>query len=166
MITRLFLDTNIVIDYIAHRAHFLSAATLMDMGYRGEVELYITNLTIANTLYIMRKEIGMEAAKDCLKKLCDFVKIAPSTQHETRLAFDTPNPDFEDALQYFSAVSVNANVIITRNEKHFRFSVIPVMDALTYLNGPNLNYSWGENDNTTLNEPTVAYRSEVGRDDI
>ena len=54
MKAKLFLDTNIIIDYIAHRAHFLSAATLMDMGYRGEVELYITNLTVAITLYILR----------------------------------------------------------------------------------------------------------------
>ena len=28
---RLFLDKNIVIDYIGHRMHFLSAATLMDI---------------------------------------------------------------------------------------------------------------------------------------
>lgn len=160
MKTKLFLDTNIVIDYMAHRAHFLSAATLMDMGYRGEVELYITNLTIANTLYILRKEIGMEPAKECLKSLCSFVKIAPSTQHETKQAFATPNPDFEDALQYFSAVSVGADVIITRNEKHFRFSAIPVMDALTYLNGPSSNYTWEKDGNFTVNEPTIEYHSK------
>lgn len=157
MKTKLFLDTNIVIDYIAHRSHFLSAATLMDMGYRSEIELYITNLTIANTLYILRKEIGMEAAKECLKSLCSFVKIAPSTQHESEQAFATPNPDFEDALQYFSAVSVNADVIITRNQKHFKFSAIPVMDALTYLNGSSSNYTWDEGGNFIVNEPVVEY---------
>ena len=160
MKAKLFLDTNIIIDYIAHRAHFLSAATLMDMGYRGEVELYITNLTVANTLYILRKEIGMEAAKECMKSLCSFVKIAPSTQHETQQAFATPNPDFEDALQYFSAVSVNADVIITRNEKHFNFSANPVMDALTYLNEPSSNYNWGEEGDFIVNEPAVEYDSK------
>ena len=157
MKTKLFLDTNIVIDYIAHRAHFLSAATLMDMGYRGEVELYITNLTIANTLYILRKEIGMEPAKEYMKSLCSFVKIAPSTQHETKQAFETSNPDFEDALQYFSAVSVNADVVITRNEKHFRFSTIPVMDAMTYLNGTSSNYTLEEDGNFIVNEPMEEY---------
>lgn len=160
MKAKLFLDTNIVIDYMAHRAHFLSAATLMDMGYRGEVELYITNLTVANTLYILRKEIGMESAKECLKSLCSFAKIAPSTQHETKQAFATPNPDFEDALQYFSAVSVNADVIITRNEKHFRFSTIPVMDALTYLNGSSSNYNWKEDGGFVVNEAAVEYSSK------
>ena len=157
MKNKLFLDTNIVINYIGKRAHFLSAATLMDMGYAGEVDLFITNLTIANTLYILRKEVGLEAAKDCLKRLCEFVKVAPSTQHETEQAFKTPNPDFEDALQYFSAVSVGADVIITRNEKHFKFSNIPVMDAESYLGKKSKMYEWKEDDNTLLNEPPVEF---------
>ena len=155
---RIFLDTNIIIDYIGHRAHFLSASTLMDMGFRGEVELFITNLTIANTLYVLRKEVGLEAAKSYLKKLCLFINIAPSTENETRLAFDTPNPDFEDALQYFSAVAVHADVIITRNEKHFRFSEIPVMDAKTFLEGENKTYNWEEEGGTMLNEPRGEYK--------
>lgn len=154
---RLFLDTNIVIDYIGHRMHFLSAATLMDMGYRGEVELYMTNLTIANTLYVLRKDMGLEAAKKCMKKLCDFVSIAPSTCRETQLAFNTPNPDFEDALQYYSAVAVHADVIVTRNEKHFRFSEIPVMDAMEYLEGRKKAYGPIDEDQTALNESPVKY---------
>ena len=120
-------------------------------------KLFMTNLTVANTLYILRKEFGMETAKIFLKKLCMFINIAPSTQEETKQAFDTPNPDFEDALQYFSAVAVHADVIITRNEKHFRFSDIPVMDARTYLEGEYKMYGWTEDDNTVLNEPPVDY---------
>lgn len=131
---RIFLDTNIIIDYIGHRIHFLAAANLMDLGYRGEVELYITNLTLANTFYILRKDLGLEATKNHLQQLCGFIHIAPSTQKETEQAFQTPNPDFEDALQYFSAKAIHADVIITRNEKHFNYSEIPVMDAEGYLN--------------------------------
>lgn len=157
---KVFIDTNIIIDYIGHRAHFLSASTIMDMGCRGEIELFITNLTVANTLYILRKEVGMETAKNYLKKLCMFINIAPSTQEETKQAFDTPNPDFEDALQYFSAVAVHADVIITRNEKHFRFSDIPVMDARTYLEGEYKMYDCTEDSGTTaLNEPEVEYHT-------
>lgn len=130
---RIFLDTNIVIDYIARREHFLAAANLMDMGYSGKVDLFITNLTIANTLYILRKELGADRSKKYLKQLCSFIHVAPSTQVEADLAFETENPDFEDALQYYSAVAVQADVIITRNEKHFRYSDIPVMDAEAYF---------------------------------
>ena len=157
MKAKIFLDTNIIIDYIGHRAHFLPAATLMDMGCRGEVDLFMTNLSITNTLYILRKEIGTEAAKDCLKKLCSFIRIAPSTQYEAEQAFKTPNPDFEDALQYFSAMTVEADVIITRNEKHFKYSSIPVRDANTYLDGRNYGYNRTGKNNLIVNEEQIVY---------
>ena len=68
-----------------------------------------------------------------IKQLLNVLKIAPSTSSETDFAINTANPDFEDALQYASAVSVNADCILTRNEKHFRYSAIPVMTASQFL---------------------------------
>jgi len=62
-----------------------------------------------------------------------FVKIAPCGQTEAIMAFKTDCPDIEDALQYYSAVSIKADVIITRDAKHFSFSQIPTMTALEYL---------------------------------
>ncbi len=41
--------------------------------------------------------------------------------------------DFEDAMQYFSALASNCNIIITRNEKDFKNAMIPVMNAESYL---------------------------------
>ncbi|MBP7174571.1 MAG: hypothetical protein KBA33_10995 [Cloacibacterium sp.] len=41
--------------------------------------------------------------------------------------------DFEDAIQYFSAVATNCDLIITRNEKDFKNALIPVMNAESYL---------------------------------
>lgn len=37
---RLFLDTNIVIDYIGHRMHFLSAATFRETQFIMGTELH------------------------------------------------------------------------------------------------------------------------------
>lgn len=41
--------------------------------------------------------------------------------------------DFEDAMQYFSALASNCNLIITRNERDFKNALIPVMNADSYL---------------------------------
>lgn len=41
--------------------------------------------------------------------------------------------DFEDAVQYFSALQSGCTVIITRNGKDFRKSTIPIMTADEYL---------------------------------
>lgn len=129
----IFLDTNILIDFLAQRAEFLVAANVMDMAKKGKIDVYITNLTLANTVYILRKQLDSQQATDTIKLLCSFLKIAPSTAEETSLAINTPNPDFEDALQYASAVAVNADCILTRNEKHFQFATMPVMTAAQFL---------------------------------
>lgn len=132
-INKVFLDTNVIVDVLMMRPGFESAATVLAMGAKGEMMLYITNLTLANTLYIVRKDLGREQALAKMKLLCRYVHIAPSTQKETDQAFSTVNPDFEDALQYFSAQSVNADVILTRNQKHFLYSKIPVMDCDSFI---------------------------------
>ena len=41
--------------------------------------------------------------------------------------------DFEDAMQYYTAVNAKADVIITRNGKDFAASKLPVMTATEYL---------------------------------
>jgi predicted nucleic acid-binding protein len=41
--------------------------------------------------------------------------------------------DFEDSLQYFSALKSGCNLIVTRNGKDFKESYLPVMTAEEYL---------------------------------
>lgn len=131
---RLFLDTNIIIDIIGYRQPYcVSAANLLDLAYKEKVELYATALTFANALYVLRKSIGTEDATNYLKQLNQIVHIAPTTQQEVELAFNSENPDFEDAIQYYSAIAINADIIITRNPKHFKLSTLPVMDTEQYL---------------------------------
>lgn len=129
-----FLDTNIIIDIIGNREPYcVPAANLLDMAYRNEVKLYATALTYANALYVLRKSLGTGDAMQYLMRLNEVVRIAPTTQAEVEEAFRSGNPDFEDAIQYYSAKVVDANVIITRNPKHFKLSARPVMDATQYL---------------------------------
>ena len=70
MKTKIFLDTNIVIDVIGNRQPFCEpAANILDMAYNGKVELYATALTFANALYVLRKSLGTEEATRYLKQL-------------------------------------------------------------------------------------------------
>ncbi len=133
----LFLDTNIVIDFLARRSEFLPAANLMQMAIEGKHVLFMTPLTVANITYIMRKDLPKDIMKQKLQQLCRFIKISPVTENEVNKAFLTENPDMEDAIQYFSAEVVGADCIITRDPKHFNYSTIPVMSASEYLASTN-----------------------------
>lgn len=130
---RLFLDTNIVIDFLARRSEFLPAANLMQMAVEGKLVLFMTPLTVANITYILRKDLPKDMMKQKLQQLCRFIKISPITEYEVNRAFLTENPDMEDAIQYFSAEAVGADCIITRDPKHFNYATIPVMNASEYI---------------------------------
>ena len=133
---RVFLDTNILIDIIGNRLPYsLSAGVLLNRALKGKIEIYATALTYANALYILRKSLGTQEATSYLRQLNQLVWVAPATQKEVEQAFSSDNPDFEDAIQYFSALAIKADVIITRDKKHFKHSTIPVMDADQYLQG-------------------------------
>jgi len=129
----IFLDTNILIDFLSKREAYLASANVLNLGKEGKIDLYISNLTLANTIYVLRKQLSAEIMLATVRSLCAFIHIAPSTESETKLALETPNPDFEDALQYASAIAIHANYILTRNEKHFKYASIPVMDCNSFL---------------------------------
>jgi hypothetical protein len=49
------------------------------------------------------------------------------------LSLNSDFKDFEDAIQYFTALENKLEIIITRNLKDFKLSKIPVMTANDYL---------------------------------
>ena len=110
------------------------SATGLQMGVRKQIELYITNITVANAIYVLRKDIGKARTLELIKKLCNIVHVAPSGENELYRSFEIESPDFEDILQYSSAITVGAEVLLTRNDKQFRFSNIAVMDCETFIN--------------------------------
>jgi len=49
------------------------------------------------------------------------------------LSLDSDFKDFEDAIQYYCALESDLRLIITRNQKDFKLSTIPVLSAKEYL---------------------------------
>lgn len=131
---KLFIDTNIVLDLLAKRPEYASAAQLFTLGDNGTVDLYVSSLSFANMNYILRKLLGKEKTIQVLRDLELVVSITNLDGKIVQLALnDLDFNDFEDALQYYSAVEIGADVIITRNLPDFKHSKIPVLTADQYL---------------------------------
>lgn len=128
---KLFIDTNIVIDLLAKREPFYSqAATLFSLADRGQIKLFISALSFANTNYILFREMKSEDARLVLRKLKLLVEVIDLSEKVLELALNDVNfKDFEDAIQYYSATESNTDYIITRNLKDFRSAKIPVLTA-------------------------------------
>ena len=133
--SRLLIDTNIVIDLLAKREEFYNeAAILFSLADKNVLTLTVSALTFANTNYILSKLKSKKEARNILRKLNVLVEVLSLDDKITELALsDEKFHDFEDGLQYYSAIENQIDIIITRNKKDFRHSKIPVMNAKEYL---------------------------------
>lgn len=132
---RLLIDTNIVIDLLSKREKFYEeAAELFSLADRKELVLAISSLTFANTNYILTKLKSAKEAKAILRKFKVLVEVLSLDDKITELALSDNNfTDFEDGLQYYSAIENQIDIIITRNKKDFKKSNIPVLTAKEFL---------------------------------
>ncbi len=132
---KLFLDTNIVIDLLSRRTPFYAeSAALFSLADRQQIELSTSSLTVANTSYVLLKQMNANQAKSVLRKLRLIVKNLPLDDKIIGLALnDETFLDFEDGLQYFTALENEQDVIITRNLKDFTNSKIPVLTAKKFI---------------------------------
>jgi len=132
---KLFIDTNIVIDLLSRREPFFEeAAELFSLADKKQVELSVSSLTIANTSYALLRQMDSNKAKSVLRKLRLILKILPLDDKIIGLALnDETYSDFEDGLQYFTAIEYGQELIITRNLKDFNNSKLPAMTARQFI---------------------------------
>ena len=120
---KILVDTNIVIDLLSKReAFYQEAQELFTLADQKKVLLYVSSLTIANTHYLLSSSYKIADARKILIKF----KIL-------ELALVSDFNDFEDAIQYHTALENNIDVILTRNKKDFKNSILPVLNAKEFL---------------------------------
>ena len=123
---RVFLDTNILIDYILARAGGDDAKQLLMRGRDGEVSLYASFLTFANMAYILH---GKADIYEMFAMLTGFITVLPMDSDQLQAALSQRVKDFEDMLQYQCAKVAGCDTIITGNKRHFtEFSDLPLSD--------------------------------------
>lgn len=132
---KLFIDTNIVLDLLGKREPFYDdAAKLFSLADRGKIGLFISSLTVANANYVLSKLKSRKEARVILLKFKILVVVLELNDKIIELSLnDDSFKDFEDGLQYYTALENEAEIIITRNLKDFKASKISIMTAGQYL---------------------------------
>ncbi|HEY4744982.1 MAG TPA: PIN domain-containing protein [Desulfuromonadaceae bacterium] len=131
---RIFIDTNIIVDIFCHREPFYtSAAILLSLIEKGKIVAFASSLTYANLHYVLRKTIGSRQATEALKNLRKIVAILPVGDTVIAHALESSFRDFEDSIQYHTALENNISYLVTRNQRDFRLSAITVGTAEEFL---------------------------------
>lgn len=125
-----FLDTNILVDFLANRERFGKfAMEIFNKSLQKEWILWTSDNSILTSYYILSKEIGGSESRSKISRIIQFLEIQPTTKANIEQALASDFKDLEDGVQHFCAVSIeNIQGIITRNKKDFGLSQIPVFE--------------------------------------
>jgi predicted nucleic acid-binding protein len=133
--TDLFIDTDVIIDFLLDRKPFSrEAAIIFTLIEQKKLRGYSSSLTFSNLYYVLRKiesHNKVISKLDSLSKLVGILKVEEKT---IKNALASGFPDFEDSIQYYSAIdNKKIDVIITRNIRDYKKSNIPVMTPGDFL---------------------------------
>ncbi len=131
---RLFLDTNVMLDFLGERDPFyISAAKIATLADKRSLQIVVSALSYATVSYFLTKYDGLEKTKEKLRKFKVISEICELDGLIIEKGLNSDFSDFEDSLQYFSALRTDCDIIITRNGKDFKKSEIPIMTPDEFL---------------------------------
>lgn len=129
----LLIDANIVLDVLQNRENFVKeSAMIWKLCETEQAKGYISTLSFANIMYILRKELTSDKIEEVYHKLCLIFEFADFSSSILSKAVEMNWKDFEDAVQSATAEQIHADYIITRNVRDFTRSKV-VAFTLTEL---------------------------------
>ncbi len=132
---KLFIDSDVVIDFFTDREpHANPASELFELNEKGEVILFLSAVSINNIYYIVRKYLGHKKTLEVIESLLEITEVVGTNKEEITQALQNNFKDFEDSIQYSTALTVsNLDAIITRNVKDYKKANIAVLTPLQFL---------------------------------
>ena len=132
---KIFIDANVLVGVLNKEYPlFGPASRTLSLADHPSFELFTSATCLAIAFYFAQKKSGAKAAKVKIELLLSKLSIAPCGHLEAISA--TKNKavlDFEDGLQYYSALHAGCHAIVTEDLDDFHFSDLPVVDCETYL---------------------------------
>jgi len=131
----IFVDTNIILDVVTGRLpHSVEATSLFTLIEEEQIKSSASSLSFSKLYYVLRKFATHQKVVSKLKELSDLLHILSVDESTIKNALQSKFKDFEDAIQYYTALSdPKIDAIVTRNIKDYKESGLPVMSPETFL---------------------------------
>jgi len=127
-------DINVILDIFLKRdPHYTPAARLFSLIEEKKLQGYLSAHSFPTMFYLLSRELKRDHAMRVLEKLRIVFRVAAVDEKVIDLSLASTFKDFEDAVQYYSALRVKADCLITRNKNDYRVDRLPVMTPEEFL---------------------------------
>ncbi|MFC5192603.1 type II toxin-antitoxin system VapC family toxin [Algoriphagus aquatilis] len=132
---KVFLDANVLVSVLNKEYPlFPHSARILSLADQRRFQLYTSPICLAIAFYFAEKKCGTAQAKQKMQVLSSKLHIAAvDSQTVTNAVSNLSVMDFEDGLEYYSALQHDCKAIITEDSEGFYFSEIPVFDCRKFL---------------------------------
>jgi dTDP-4-amino-4,6-dideoxygalactose transaminase len=142
---KVFIETNVIIDVAVRADRFPeSVALISKLMDSSDHSLWISAISLNNIQFIVSKLADKPKVRKLLEMIRTDFSIIPFRKSVFTKTLDHSNPDFEDAIQMYSAQEMNMDCIVTRNPEGFINSAVKVYTPSRFLE----KWNNGEFDNT------------------
>ena len=128
---RLFLDANILVSVLNKEYPlFTFTSRIISLADSSKFTVFTSPVCLAIAFYFAEKKYKSASAKKRIQILCDHINIAATDRKTVLQSLSNPSVnDFEDGLEYYSAVDNKCDCIITEDIEDFYFSKIEVLSS-------------------------------------
>ncbi len=130
---KLFVDTNVILDVLLKRKFEEESLKILALAANKNYKLSVSALSYLNIHYQLKKRFSERECRILIEKTKVNLNTVDLIDRNLNIASTSDFKDFEDAVQYQSALYVKADYIITRNQKDFERSKIPVRTPTEFL---------------------------------
>lgn len=132
---KVFLDTNILIDFLSNRPPFTQESVqLFQLSEDEKIQLFTSTHVLATAHYVLKKFVNDIELRQTLSEISEIITVVDVTASALKTALKSSHKDFEDAIQIATAQEIkNLDYIITRNLKDFKTSAVPAISILELL---------------------------------
>lgn len=131
---KVFLDTNVILDfYDRNREHYMPTAIIFDLALRGKIDLQVCSQSFITAFYILRRVYEKDLLYSNMRFLFKLCEVSSVDAMVIEKALSREGKDFEDTVQYFSSKTIDADVILTRDNKGFNEFDIDHISAEEFL---------------------------------
>ena len=130
----IFFDNDVILDIsIDRKTDIKDSVKLINLVEEGFYKGYTSSIIFSNTYYVQRKLTGHEVSINFLKNLRLLLTVLNVDDSIIQKALESGFKDFEDAIQYFTAIENKMDCIVTRNAEDYKKSTIPIYSPTELL---------------------------------
>lgn len=130
---KIFVDNDVILDVLLERKEFEYSRELLTNVEQKQVEAYTSPVIFTNSFYIISKLRDKKKAWSALKKIRLLFGVSKITENIIDLALASDFSDFEDAVQYYTALEQKVDYLITRNKKDYVTTQIPAATPQEFI---------------------------------